>query len=297
MTILFENYERFIHENSDDLDTPGKALRLIGEESSFRGYIDSLTEGLSPEQKSVVIAVADRQRQQVLHEASGSAGNFAMGFTVSSFPILIDIYAEPIISELCTVYPTTSPIISIPRIKIKAQTRSYDGQSVNETYMPTAIELVRAGAVEVSVPAAASLNVFATVGLPEDKLKMNRRYTILTKLVVKETKVDNTTANIDVNVLFRPDNRNQLLGDFEFKDSTNAIITGKITGNIDYDKGLISYHVTFSGTSTSDFVCDHAVFSLRFVPVGTMNGRTKVRIETSLTDLTIDPETVGAYLQ
>lgn len=38
------------------------------------------------------------------------------GWTTLSFPILTDIYSEPIISQLCNVTPIEKP--SIPRVKV-----------------------------------------------------------------------------------------------------------------------------------------------------------------------------------
>ena len=41
-------------------------------------------------------------------------------WAVMSFPILEDIYSEPIISEICNIYPVNKPTIKVPRIRIRS---------------------------------------------------------------------------------------------------------------------------------------------------------------------------------
>lgn len=118
---LFENYEHFITEHSDDLSNPSGALKMITDNGMFRSYMDALTEGLEPRVRGTVLNVANRQREMLLTESANVPGSsLSFGWTVLSFPILVDIYAEPIVSELCNVYPVSSPVASIPRIKIMA---------------------------------------------------------------------------------------------------------------------------------------------------------------------------------
>ena len=123
---LFENYEQFISEHSDEISTPTGALKMITDNGMFRAYMDALTDGLDIGARTSVMAVANRQREYLLTEAANVPGStMSFGWTVLSFPILVDIYAEPIISELCNVYPVSSPVVSIPRIKIMAYIKGY----------------------------------------------------------------------------------------------------------------------------------------------------------------------------
>lgn len=118
---LFENYEHFINEHSDDLSTPSGALRMITDNGMFKAYADALTEGMEDNVRSSALRVLNRQREMVLTEtANVPGGSISFGWTVLSFPILVDIYAEPIVSELANVYPVSSPVVSIPRVKIMA---------------------------------------------------------------------------------------------------------------------------------------------------------------------------------
>lgn len=289
MDALFENYELFIKENADDLQDPSGAMKVVMDEGMFKSYVDSLTTGLDEGVRASVADVLDRQREMILSEAANvPASTFAAGWTVLSFPILVDIYSEPIIAELCNVYTTNSPTLSIPRVRIKSQTKSYDGTVVEESYIPTTQKLVRANVVEVNALPGVSNNVWTLATLSPDNLKMNRRYTLLTGLQITEGGTGSAVQTIDVS--FIPDSRNQIVGDFSFTDSGGATVDCSITGHVDYEKGIITYNVIVGDGSTGyTFTVDFATFSLRFVPVATMNGRTRVIVETEMTDVFIDP--------
>lgn len=289
MEALFENYEMFIKENADELQDPSGAMKLVIDEGMFKSYADALTSGLDESVRGGVLAVLDRQREMVLSEAANvPASTFAAGWTVLSFPILVDIYSEPIIAELCNVYTTNSPVLSIPRVRIKSQTRSYDGTVVEESYMPTTKKLIRANVVEVNALPGVANNVFTLATLSPDNLKMNRRYTLLTQVQVTESGAGADVHTVDVS--FIPDSRNQIVGEFTFEDSSAATVACSVTGHVDYEKGIITYNVIAgAGGAGIVFTVDFAVFSMRFVPVATMNGRTKVVVETEMTDVFIDP--------
>lgn len=186
------------------------------------------------------------------------------------------------------VYPIDKPVISIPRVRIKAQTKSYDGSSMEESYIPTATKLIRAGVVNVDVVPSSATNVFVATGLSPDNLKMNRRYTLVTKMNITEDPLG-TPVSHEVDLNIRPDNRNQISAEFTFQDSTTADVTVTMQGHVDYEKGIIVYQALFTGGGGNDFQCDSARFSLRFTPVATMNGRTKVIVETEMTDVFVDP--------
>lgn len=291
MDAIFENYENFLNENKSNIDTPQAMMRTLSDDVMFEAYKECLLDGFDGNVKAVLNNIMDRQREMVLSEgANVGASSVASGWTVLSFPILVDIYHEPIIAELCNVYPIDKPVISIPRVRIKSRTRSYDGSSVEESYMPTATKLIRAGFVEASVAPNTATNLFTTVGLSSDTLVMNRRYTLVTKIQVTETDGGGDPHVHEVGVNFRPDNRNQVMQTFTFNDSTGELVEGQIHANIDYQSGNVTMNCIFSGGAAgASFECDFAVFSLRFRPVNTMNGRTRVEVETSMNDITVDP--------
>ena len=288
MDTLFENYEVFIRENADELQDPNGAQRLIVDHGMFKSYVDALTIGLDENIRPAVTAVLERQREMILQEnANVPASSFASGWSVLSFPILVDIYSEPIIAELCNVYTTNSPTLSIPRVRIKCQTRSYDGTTLEESYIPTTQKLVRANVIEINAAPGVNNNVFTIATLSNENLKMNRRYTLVTKIQIVDNQA--TPNNYEVPVSFIPDSRNQIVGSFSFTDAGGAVVSCTINGHVNYEKGDISYNVIMgAGRTGYAFDIEYVVFSLRFTPVSTMNGRTKVLIETEMTDVFID---------
>jgi len=290
--VLFENYEQFITEHADDVSSPAGVARMLNDEGMSRAYFESLTDGISDDKsRAGVMAILNRQREMILQEAANVPNSsFASGWTVLSFPILVDIYSEPIIIELANVYPIDKPMISIPRVRIKAQTRSYDGSTIEESYIPDNSKLIRAGLVTSNVTPGTNTDIFVATGLDPEKMKMNRRYTLMTKVVITETDAGSAVHAHSVDVNFRPDNRSQWVEEFTFNDSGATEVTVSIQGHVNYEKGIVSFQAIFDGgTAGSTFVADYAEISMRFVPVATMNGRTKVIIETELTDVTVDP--------
>ncbi len=69
-TPIFENYEMFIREHSDDVSTPRGAARMIQDEGMFRAYMDTLTDGMDDHVRESVLAVANRNRECLLTESA-----------------------------------------------------------------------------------------------------------------------------------------------------------------------------------------------------------------------------------
>ena len=293
---LFENYENFITEHSDDLSNPAGALKMITDNGMFRAYMDALTEGLEPRVRGSVLGVANRQREMLLTEAANVPGSsLSFGWTVLSFPILVDIYAEPIVSELCNVYPVSSPVASIPRIKIMAYIKGYSG-AVTQVRIPTMTQSIRPGALLLAVTPAVANNMFtiataavAPATVTADLYRINRRYTLITSITTNElTGAVNTAATHAV--VIKPDNRNQFVGTFTWTDTSGAAVVGSLTGHINYDTSVFTFNIVYSGgTVGSVYTTTSAILSMRFMPTNTMNGRIRVKIETEMTDVTIDP--------
>jgi hypothetical protein len=250
---LFENYENFITEHSDDLSNPAGALKMITDNGMFRAYMDALTEGLEPRVRGSVLGVANRQREMLLTEAANVPGSsLSFGWTVLSFPILVDIYAEPIVSELCNVYPVSSPVASIPRIKIMAYIKGYSG-AVTQVRIPTMTQSIRPGALLLAVTPAVANNMFtiataavAPATVTADLYRINRRYTLITSITTNElTGAVNTAATHAV--VIKPDNRNQFVGTFTWTDTSGAAVVGSLTGHINYDTSVFTFNIVYSG--------------------------------------------------
>lgn len=82
-------------DSDNDMSSPQGAVRLLREDSYFNDFSDTLTEGLDDTSRGVVNNVLNRQRELLLTESANVGPSvFTHGWTVMSFPILVDIYAE-----------------------------------------------------------------------------------------------------------------------------------------------------------------------------------------------------------
>jgi len=294
MDALFENYELFLREHSNDITSPSDAIKLIADKSMFESYIAALTEGLTPSVRSNVVSVCNRQRGMLLTEAANvPAATFGFGWTVLSLPILVDIYSEPLISELCNVYTTDSPIASIPYARIYATTTNYDG-TTSEKVIPLASSgLVRANSVTATVTPAEPFNILTdTFGSSSSNFRMNRRYLNVSSISITCTTSGGSSVTRTVTVNFRPDNRSQILKAFTFLASDSVTVECTFQGHINWDTGSVFYNVVIDddgSTTDSAFTINSAVFNFRFTPVSSMIGRTKVTPKVEMTDVTIDP--------
>lgn len=206
-------------------------------------------------------------------------------------PVLVDIYAEPLVSQLCTVHPINKPSISIPRMRIKATTTSYDGTTETSRYIPSSTDLIRANEMSVNVTPGGNYNIYSGASFTQKTHKVNRRYSLLTQINIEETPEGASPAQTHtIEVSYRPDARDQISRQFTFVDSTGATVIGQVVGHINNDTGGVNIQVNFEvGDSTSTFECTQATFKFRFRPVSGNNGRTKVSVETELIDCFIDP--------
>jgi len=269
--IIFENYGQFLSEH-DELKSVDGAMSMLVSDGAFRSYISSLTEGLDTDQQDTIMRVSQRQREVLLEESVqlGPSAN-VIGYAVSYFPILTDIYAEPILSKACTVYPVNKGMITIPRAQLSGTVLNPDGTSVTHR-MPRFDQLVRGGEATVSVAPGASASLAedgsgnALVGV-----RLNRRYTILS------TVTDGTTT---WNAFVRPDARGQLSGTVDLAAGEVATVVG----HVDWDNMTVQYSVTTSGST----VITSGDFDVRYSPTSGDIGRTKVKLEITGWDVDID---------
>lgn len=299
METIFENYEHFIKENQDDMSTPQDAVRLLTDDSMFREYADSLTEGLTGTTKDNVMQVLNREREMILQESANvAASTFTSAWTVLSFPILVDIYSEPLLAEIASMYPTDKPALTIPRVRIKSTVTSYDGTTETSAYIPTATSLIRANEVTVNVSTGSNNNIFTLAGVSSSSFRMNRRYTLMTSLVATDASGDASNTTVSLN--YRPDNRNQIARTASFTKNDGTTAYAQINGHFNYQDGKFTYSVVYTdsdGNADGDLGTDHAVLSLRFTPYNTMNGRNIVTVETENTDVFIDPNSYWGLYQ
>jgi hypothetical protein len=106
---------------------------------------------------------------------------------------------------------------------------------------------------------------------------------LITSIVAREVTAAPVTIDTTVAVVIKPDNRSQFIGSFTYNDAVGVPVVGSLTGHINYDTGIFTYNIVYSGgTGTSTYSTVSAVLSMRFMPTNTMNGRVRVKIETEI---------------
>lgn len=292
--LIFENYDSFLQENKDDLATPSGAIELLSSDGSFQTYISALTEGLEPYQKQAVMAVCEREREYLLQESAQLGPSASIiGYAVTYFPILTDIYADPVISRVATTYPTNKSIISVPKVQLDASVKNTDG-TITKFPMPRAQYLIRAKAEGIDLLPNSSNNLFeASAGFAagevnSEKTRINQRYFMLTELEVAGDSGGGTDTTTMVAINLRPDARGQLHKEFQFTDSEANNGNGTLIGHIDWDTGVVQYSVTFGTTAGMTYSANYVSCRCVYSPKTGDVGRVKVSIKIQGWDVSID---------
>jgi len=289
---IFENYELFIKEHRDDLGTPAGAIEMLSSDGAFRAYIDALTEGLNTNTKRSIMAIAEREREMLLEESINIGPSAAVvGYAVSYFPILTDIYSDPILSQIATAYPVNKPIITIPKVSIQSSVKNSDGTT--STYrLPTASNLVRTSEETISLQPGKVNNMFGLSNggaslVTVDNAFLNKRYFVITAL----TYTDADSHDVVVPVMIRPDSRGQINHTISFLEGTDTVEL-TIIGNVNWDTGNIQYNATLTNITSPGTAVDavmknltsKVVFSARTGDIG----RVRVDLKMSGWDINID---------
>lgn len=294
---IFENYELFLKEHRDDLSTPAGAIEMLSSDGSFRAYIDALTEGLDSHTKRSIFAIAEREREMLLEESINIGPSAAVvGYAVSYFPILTDIYSDPILAQIATTYPVNKPMITIPKVKIESSVKNSDGTT--STYrLPTSSNLVRTSEEEIVILPGKVNNLFSMSNggsslVTADNAFLNKRYFVINN--IRYLNDAETPANVDVPVMIRPDARGQINHTIQFKsvDVPTDTIELTVIGNVNWDTGNVQFNATLTNLTTpaTPVTCEivslttKAVFSARTGDIG----RVRVDLKMSGWDINID---------
>lgn len=290
---IFENYELFIKEHHDDLSTPSGAIEMLSSDGAFRAYISSLTEGLDAQTKRNVMAIAERERDILLQESINIGPNAAaIGYAVTHFPVLADIYTDPVLSKIATVYPVDKPVITIPRVRIESSVKNVDG-SVNTWRLPSASRMVRGSSVSIDLLMNQANQLHAMSGstlVSPDTTAINQRYFVINKINV----TDSTGAAVSIPVIGRPDARGQVKIEATFDDPSGEKIAVSLVGNMNWNTAIFQYNVTFSNVSNpatpvpAAITAVSATADVMFTARRGDVGRVKVSVVTDGWDVNID---------
>ena len=308
--LIFENYNGYINEHRDEIGTVEGGLEMLTSDGMFRSYISALTEGLAEDQRDVIMNVCQRQRETLLEESVMlGPSSTVIAYAVSYFPILTDIYSEPVLSQATVVHPVNKGSLTIPKAEIKGTVTNSAG-TTSTFYLPRNTDLVRQAVESLTVAADLNNNLFAasasTGTISATTHRLNRRYLQLYSVTTKSVDADNgSDTQYDTQILnLRPDARGQISAEWTFTDNDAAggaaggnIITVSLTGHVDWDTGKAQVSGVFTDTAglgenmtyTIDGNgVDGLVWKAVFSPKTGDIGRVKVSLNISGWDVDID---------
>jgi DNA-binding ferritin-like protein (Dps family) len=258
---IFENYENYLAEHKDDIGTVEGGLEMLVSDGQFQSYIAALTEGLSDEQKTVIQNVCQRQRETLLEESVQlGPSSTVIAYAVSYFPILTDIYSEPVLSQATVVHPVNKGVLTIPKAEIKGTVNNSDG-TTSTWLMPRNTVQIRQSIENITTTAGSASDLYAgstsSSSLNSSNARVNRRYlqlySVTPQALTMDVAVDGEneclaeTAEV-INV--RPDARGQINHTFSYTanyaviaDNTDTVVLGDFIELID------AADVTQHGTS------------------------------------------------
>ena len=293
-SLILENYSDFIAANQDLFQEATSAASIITDPLVYESYCDKLLEGIEESTARTIRGQFNRTREMLLEESSTlMASPEAITYAVASFPMLVDIYAEPLLSKVCSVYPSAVPTMTIPRLKWIAKVVSIKG-IVTEYEFPNAQALIRVG-VEKAVIAGNFGNIFNKVGLSDaekTKFRINRRNLKITNVKLKAA--DNT--EYDINITAYTDARGNFSSQFDVvnKKGTDANLADdikssvKIQGMVNFDNGDVTVSIaTISGEA---FTITETTVECRIQGVGNGLGVVKSRPQNEGIDINCDIE-------
>ena len=283
--LILENFDNFIQENSELFEEATSTMSIITDAVTYDSYTNKLLEGFEESEAKSMKKIFDRQREVLIEESASLLGSpDAITYAVTSFPMLVDVYSEPLLSKVCTVYPSAVPTLTIPRLKWISKVIDHKGRTT-EIEFPTATKQVRNGHEIVEI--GTNDNVFDQ--LFKDVADANYSQFRLNKRNFKAVEV---TISVDggdaetVDFIAVADAR----GNFSAEDLKSANDTVfKIQGQINFESGDVTF-AAISLTKGVTVVAASAKIKLRIMGVGNGLAVTKARPKQDVLDINCDIE-------
>jgi len=231
-SLILENYDIFVKDHSDLFDDALSASTTITDDSYYEMFVDKLMEGMEESTIRTIRPILDREREMFIEEASSVLTSpQAIAYAVASFPMLINIYADPMLSKVVTVYPYDKPTMTIPRLRWVAKVIDETG-ATKEYLFPTATEMIRPQFKEIDT--AQVDNLFDIMSVQKGDFRISKRNFRLASLNV----TDNGVIK-DIAVNAQADARGNVM-------YGGVIIDGgefKIQAQIDFETGDITWSI------------------------------------------------------
>ena len=272
--LILENYDAFITENEEQyFEDPAATAEIVTDDAIYESYIAKLMDGMDLEESEYrkIKEVSDRQRRALLEEANSLMSSpEAIAYSVATFPMLINIYADPMLQKVATVFPTDKPTMSISRLRWVAKVIDEKGNT-QEYMFPTATRMIRPDFKQFKV--ATSANVFSEVGIAKGDFRISKRNFKIVSVDVKVDDGDNSEI-VNVPVIALADAR----GNFAYDNLVVPGVEGgiyKIQGSIDFDSGSVTWSLVV--IEPGDKTVTPEKLEVKFRIFGNGNGRGVVR--------------------
>jgi hypothetical protein len=263
-TLILENYDVFVKDHSDLFEEALSAVSTITDDSYYEMYIDKLMEGLDESTVRRIKPILDREREMYIEEATSILTSpQAIAYAVASFPMLINIYADPMLSKVVTVYPYDKPTMTIPRLRWVAKVIDEMGNATEYTF-PTATRMVRPQFKQVQV--GQSANLFNLLQVQKGDFRISKRNFVFESIHIDD---DGSGNAVDLALNAPVDARGNVMYTFTIGGGEY-----KLQGQVDFETGAVTWSVVtiVAGSAT---IGNTAVVKFRMF--GNGNGRQVVK--------------------
>jgi len=282
--LILENFDAFKQDNYELFEEAETTMSLVRDDMYYDSYTSKLLEGIEESESKLIRGMMDRQRTVLLEESSSlMASPEAVSYAVASFPMLVDIYSDPLLSKIVSVYPSNKPTLTIPRLKWVSKIIDEKG-NVEELEFPTASKMVRPGYKQIELPGAG--NLFTVIGVEKSGFRLNKRNFKITKLLVN---VDGSSDDVEVELVAVADAR----GNFHCEDVTVPGADGsifKLQGSLNFESGDIAWSLIPIIDGGTAVVAKLVTAKLRIFGVGNGKAVVKSRPKQDVLDINCDIE-------
>lgn len=293
--LLLENFDAYLTENAELFTEATSAMSIVTDTVTYDAYTNKLLEGFEESETRLIRSMFDRQREVLLEESSSLLGSpDAITYAVTSFPMLVDIYADPLLSKVVSVYPSSVPTMSIPRLKWISKVIDHKG-NVTEMEFPTATSQVRGNQPVIEFGQAA--NVFTklfegTSTTNFSQFRLNKRNFKITEVTVNGNFNSATVAeDVIVPLIAVADARGNFAAENlkVLNTAGDAVVaTFKIQGQINFESGDITWAaISMDGVAATAVT---AKAKVRIMGVGNGLAVVKARPKQDILDINCDIE-------
>jgi len=284
--LILENYDAFTKDHANLFEEAKTPSEIILDDSYFEMYVGQLTKGLEESTISKIIPVLDRERKMILEESSSTLSSpEAIAYAVATFPMLINIYAEPQLSKIVTTYPSDIPTMSITRIKWVSKVIDEKG-ATTEYMFPTATSMVRPNFKQFKV--VQSANLYSELDIAKGDFRLSKRnFKVVSIDVIVDDGDNQEVVNVPITSIAGA------RGNFVVEDFTVDGVEGgvyKLQGSVDFESGSITHSVITIEPGDKTVTADKAEIKFRLFGNGNGRGVVKSAPKQELIDVNADIE-------